>query len=67
MTLIMDSIADYIPSKWSYQWNKKYIIYADTDVMFMKDINQLDYRPPLISVGPEISKDAIANTDIWCP
>jgi len=64
MTLIMDSIADYIPSKCSYQWNKEYIIYADTDVMFMKDIYLLDYRPPLISVGPEISKNAIANTGV---
>jgi len=64
ISLIIDSIADYIPSKCSYRWNKDYTIYTDTDVMFMKDINLLDYQPSLLSMGPQLLKGTIANTGV---
>ena len=62
--LIVDSIVDHIPSKCSYQWNKEYVIYTDTDVMILKDVNPLVYRPPILSVGAEHIKDRIANTGV---
>ena len=62
--LIADSIVDHIPSKCSYQWNKEYVIYTDTDVMIIKDVNPLVYQPPILSAGAEVSKDVIANTGV---
>lgn len=62
--LIVDSIVDHIPSKCSYQWNKEYVIYTDTDVMILKDVNPLVYRPPILSAGAESYKDRIANTGV---
>ena len=62
--LIVDSILNHIPSKCSYQWNKEYVIYTDTDVMILKDVNPLVYRPPILSVGAESYKDRIANTGV---
>lgn len=62
--LIVDSIVDHIPSKCSYQWNKEYVIYTDTDVMILKDVNPLVYRPPILSAGAEAYKGRIANTGV---
>ena len=62
--LIADSIVDHIPSHCSYQWNKEYVIYTDTDVMIIKDVNPLVYQPPILSAGAEAYKDTIANTGV---